>query len=239
MIEINLIPDVKRELIKTQRMRAYVISGSIITSIVAGGVIVLLLLYIGGVQTFRESTLDNAITKQSEELAKVEDLSKILTIQNQLAAIDTQGKQKQLESRVFDVVGSVVPPAPNEVKVSKINVDATTSKMTLDGQTPAYASVQVLQKTLENAIFTYKEGDEEKTVNLAEDIKIEQASYGKDENDQRVVVFTISFTYPEQLFSSKVPNLVIKFKNNGNVTDSYLGIPRVIYTQPATKDGAN
>lgn len=239
MIEINLIPDVKRELIKAQRMRAYVISGSIITSIVAVGLIVLLLLYIGGVQTLRQSGLDNDITKQSDELAKVEDLSKILTIQNQLTALNTQAEQKQLESRIFDVIGSVVPPAQDGVKISKIAVDATTSTISLDGQTPNYASVEVLKKSLDNAIFTYNDGKEDKTINVAQSISIGDVSYGKDENDQRVVVFTISFKYPIELFSSQVPNLIIRFRNNGNVTDSYLGIPRTIYTQPATKDGAN
>lgn len=46
MIEINLIPDVKQELLKAQRTRSMVVSIAIISSIAAASVVVLLLVYI-------------------------------------------------------------------------------------------------------------------------------------------------------------------------------------------------
>ena len=73
MIEINLIPDVKRELLRAQRARSIVISGAILTSIVAAAVVVVMLVYIYGVQSLRHYTLDQDIKSQSSELSKVED----------------------------------------------------------------------------------------------------------------------------------------------------------------------
>ena len=82
MIEINLIPDVKQELLKAQRIRNVVISSSILVSIIAAGVVVLLLVYMFGVQSVRNSLLDSQIKDKYATLSKVDDLSKIITIQN-------------------------------------------------------------------------------------------------------------------------------------------------------------
>ena len=55
MIEINLIPDVKQELLRAQKGRAVVISASIFASVIAVGVVALLLVYIFGVQGVRKA----------------------------------------------------------------------------------------------------------------------------------------------------------------------------------------
>lgn len=94
MIEINLIPDVKQELLRAQRSRTMVITGSIFASIVAAGVVVLLLLYVFGVQTVRSNVLDDDIKKGAANLSQVEDLSEMLTIQNQLKKIAELDSQK-------------------------------------------------------------------------------------------------------------------------------------------------
>jgi hypothetical protein len=239
MIEINLIPDVKRELLKAQRARTYVISGAIITSIIAAGVIVLLLIYIYGFQLIRESRLDADIKREEATLMQVEDLSKILTIQNQLAVMSTLNDQKKMDSRIFDVVAAIVPPEPNSVAISGVTLDAATSTITLEGQTRAFDSMEVFKKTIDSAIVVYNGPDGEESVPLADNIDTEQVSYGKDANNNTVVIFTISFEYPEELFSSTNPNVTIRLSVNGNVTDSYLGIPRAIFTTPAVRDPEN
>jgi len=114
MIEINLIPDVKQELLKAERSRAMVISGAIITCIVAGGIVALLAVYVYGFQGARNLFADNAIKSGSEELAKVEDLSKMLTVQNQIKQINELDKTKTVDSRLFDVLSAVIPPAPTK-----------------------------------------------------------------------------------------------------------------------------
>lgn len=72
MIEINLIPDVKRELLRAQRARTTVISAAIVISIVAGAVVAALALYVYGVQTVRGVLLDNQIKDGAAKLSKVE-----------------------------------------------------------------------------------------------------------------------------------------------------------------------
>lgn len=229
MIEINLVPDVKQELIRAQRQRALVVSFSIVASLAAVGVVVLLSLYVFGVQTLRGAIADDAIEKNSQELASVEDLSKVLTIQNQLKQIDTLHADKKTESRLFDMLSAVLPPAPNQVQIATLTLDSETSNLKIEGQTPTYDTLEVFKKTIDGAVVTYTEDGTEQSVKLADAISISDVSFGEDMNGGKVLRFTISFTYPEVLFSADIPNVVIKLTNSGNATDSYLGVPRSIF----------
>lgn len=233
MIEINLIPDVKQELLRAQRVRAIVISSSILTAIIAGSLIVLLLVYIYGVQSIRHYALDEEIKKQDAQLSKVEDLSKILTIQNQLAKMNELNANKKIDSRVFDVLSAVVPP--NSVQISKVDVNNETSTITLEGQAIAFDKMEIFKKTLDSAMIVYTKDGEEQEVKLASTLDTGNISYGSNANNEKVIVFTLTFEYPEELFTPEISQLAIKLSVNGNVTDSYLGIPRSIFTTPATE----
>ena len=234
MIEINLIPDVKRELLRAQRTRATVISVSILTSIIAAGLVVMLVLYVFGVQTVRSAILDGQIKEGSETLAKEEDLSKILTIQNQLSKISELNGQKNMDSRMFDVLAAVIPPAPNDVQISQVAIDAEESTIRLEGQTRGYDSMEVFKKTVDGAIIVYNKDGEEQTVKLANDISVTDTSYGSNAENRKVLRFTLSFNYAEELFSPDVASPTFRLSVNGNVTDSYLGIPKSVFTERAT-----
>lgn len=240
MIEINLIPDVKQELLKAQRVRGVVISSSIMTSIVAVGLVVLMATYIFGVQATRGIILDRQIEEKGQALSEVEDLSKILTIQNQLSTISSLNEKKLMSSRIFDVVSAITPAGDSSVSFSQINVvplitddggEEVTSgggKIELDGQTASYEAMEVFKKRIASTSFEYKEGDEKKTVQLASNISTGEISYGEDATGNKVLRFTLSFQYAPELFSSKASEQDIAYKLvvDGNVTDSYVGIPR-------------
>lgn len=233
MIEINLIPDVKRELLRAQRMRATVISASIVISFIAAGVVVALLLYIYGVQTVRSAYLDGQIQTSSKKLTDVNDLSKMLTIQNQLTKITQLNSQKNMDSRLFDVLAAVIPPAPNNVQISQVSINATDKTVRLEGQARGYDSLEVFKKTLDSAIINYKQADQDGTDKLANRISMNDTSFGSNANNQKVLRFTLTFAYSDKLFSSDVSNVVVKLNTNGNVTDSYLGVPKSIFTEKA------
>ncbi len=232
MIEINLIPDVKQELLKAQRTRAVVISGSILTCIIAGGIVVLLVLYLG-VQGIRGAIVDQAIEDGDAKLAKVEDLSKMLTIQNQLARINELNVGKKLDSRMFDVLAAIVPPAPNDVQISQFSVNDEDSTVTMEGQTRAYDSMEIFKKTIDGSVIQYTQDDTQKEIKLAESISVTDISYGENSTNQKVLRFTLTFKYPVELLAANIPVITIKNNVSGNVTDSNLGIPKSIFTTPA------
>ncbi|HEY8992660.1 MAG TPA: hypothetical protein VIM37_02310 [Candidatus Microsaccharimonas sp.] len=242
MIEINLIPDVKQELIRARMIRSTVVSGAIITTIIAAAVVAILSVYVFGVQTVRSAVADDAIKKGSAQLASVEDLSKILTIQNQLTKVNDLNNNKAIDSRVFELLQAIIPPAPNDVKVSSLIVDAATKSITFEGQTPTYPSLEAFKKTIGAANVRYMDDSKaQQDVPLASALSISNISYGEDSTGKKVLRFTVSFTYADELFSPKVVNPTIVLINGGNVTDSYLGIPKSIFTDRAadTNTGGN
>lgn len=234
MIEINLVPDVKQELIKAERVRSVVISTSILAGIIALGIVGVLAAYVFGVQSVRGAFDDDAIKKGGVQLASVEDLSKVLTIQNQLSKISELNSQKKIDSRIFEVLLAVIPPAPNDIQVSSLLIDAANSRISLEGQTPTYDTLEVFKKTIDGAVITYKLDGEDQQTKLASEISTTDVSFGEDSTGAKVLRFTLSFVYPEELFSPKVPAVVVKLTNQGNVTDSYLGLPKSIFVQRAT-----
>ena len=235
MIEINLVPDVKQQLIAARQIRSTVISGAIIVIIVALGIIALLAAYVFAVQSIRFAIADDAIAKGGTKLAAVEDLSKMLTIQNQLTKIDALNDNKKINSRMFEVLSAIIPPSPNDVQISNVNIDAETGTIALEGQASSgYAALETFKKTISVAFLRYKDADDkQQEVRLASDISTSNISYGDDATGKKVLRFNISYKYAEELFSPNVSTTSIVLVSGGNVTDSYLGIPKSIFAERA------
>jgi len=234
MIEINLVPDVKQELIKAQRVRASVISVAVLAGIVATGVVVLLAIWVFGVQTARSVILDNTITSESETLASVEDVNRTLTIQNQLSKLSEMHDNKTISSRIFDILTTINPSAPNNVSITNLSLDMLTSTITIEGQAAnGYPALEVFKKTISATTFRYSQNDEQFSVPLAADMSDSERSYGEDAAGARVLRFSLSFTYPEELFSRMAENATVVAPERANATDSFQGVPHSLFTQRA------
>lgn len=233
MIEINLVPDIKQELIKAQRVRTKVITGAIFVGIVSVAVVILLAFYVFGVQTARNIFADSAIKSGNEKLIAVTDLSKTLTIQNQLTKITILNDDKKVDSRTFDLLAAIIPPAPNNILISDMTIDSTTNTITINGQAAnSYAAVEVFKKTIDGAVVKFT-GSGSDGVKLASNISTSDTRYGEDSSGAKVLRFTISFNYATELFSPKSKNVSIVVATQGNVTDSHLGVPQSFFTDPA------
>lgn len=245
MIEINLVPDIKQELIKAQRTRSVVVTSSIFIGIASVGVVIFLALYVFTIQTVRSVLADTEIKKQSTALSKVEDLSKTLTIQNQLTKISDLNNSKKIDSRIFDLLKAVIPKEPNDVKISKLSIDPITNLVSMEGQAQGgYASLEIFKKTIEGAKFKYTESagssttgsSELKEINLASDVTPSETSYGEDSDGQKVLRFSLSFKSATEVFSPSSKQVSFVISASGNVTDSYRGVPTSIFVTERAKD---
>lgn len=234
MIEINLVPDVKQELIKAQRVRSTVISFSIIIGLISLGTVTTLAIYAFPIQALRGVVVDDSIKKGGEKLASVADLSKTLTIQNQLTKISSLHDDAPVDSRIFDVLQAIIPPAPNTVQISTLTIDAAGGTITMDGQAAnSYAAVEVFKKTIEGAVIRYTNDGSSEKVPLATNINTSNTSYGEDATGTKVLRFTISFSYAPELFSALTKDATVTVSAQGNATDSYLGLPKSIFVDRA------
>jgi len=237
MIQINLIPDVKQELIRAQQIRATVISAAIFVGLAAAGVVVLLALYVFGAQTARSLLSDNAIKSESAKLAKVPDLTNTLTIQNQLTQISTLRDTTHVDSRLFDILAAVNPPAPNDVTVSTAKLDTSTNTLSIEGQAVnGYGALEVFKKTILETKMSYTDQDGQKQeVPLASTVTLGDTSYGEDADGHEVLRFTLTLTYPDEIFARTTANAtIVPVGGQTNVTDSQVRVPESIFSDRAS-----
>lgn len=238
MIEINLVPDVKQELINAQRVRTSVITLSIFVGIAAVGAVILLAIYVFGIQAARGLLSDEAIKTESQKLAQVKDISNMLTIQNQLSKLPAMHDSKSIDSRIFDVLTTINPPAPNNVSITNLALDSSTKTIKIEGQAAnGYPALEVFKKTINATNFEFAKAGEKQVVPLASQMSDSDRSYGDDASGARVLRFTLSFVYPDELFSRTAENALIVAPTRTNVTDSYLGVPNSLFTANANGAG--
>src|SRR5689334_10754914 len=109
MIQLNLLPDLKKEFIRAQKNKSLVISSSILVTLGALGLSALLFVYVTFAQQVQISLVTDDISKKADELSKVKDINKYLTIQNQLSSIGQLHNDKGIYSRLFDFFNVLNP----------------------------------------------------------------------------------------------------------------------------------
>ena len=209
MIEVNLIPDVKREYLHAQRVRNTVISVSMLVAAAAAGTVIVLGLALGSLQ-FASGQADNAIKSKYKELSDKPDINDLLTIQNQLTQIDMISSNRGVNSRIFDTLSAVNPQAPNNVTMSTVRYNASEKTITIEGSTAGgFNAVDALKKTILNT----------------------KLKYTKDsESAEKKLTFTLTFSYPEELLSNNVKSLVIVSPTGSvDVTDSKKHVPDSLF----------
>lgn len=237
MIEINLVPDVKQELIHAKRVRAVVIAGAVTIGAIAIGVVVLLAVYSFGVQGVRQSLIDGNIDKKSKELSSVSDLGDMLTIQHQLSELSTLHNNKNIDSRLFDLLVAINPPAPNTVVFTLTRIDSDAKTIRVDGQAESgYPAAEVLKKTILGTTMSYRENGESKSIPLTDNVSITEMNYGEDSTGKRVLRFTVTFTYSDAFFARSSQNAIVLRPDKQNATDSFKRVPDSLFGDRAKVD---
>lgn len=240
MIQINLIPDVKREYLHAKRMRDIAVSLSIFISFVAAGAVGLMLLFLSS-QVAREFLADRTIETEYETLSSVENLSDMVTIQNQLSLISQQHADKSMNSRLFNVLEAINPIAPNDVRFTSIALNPEDSTLSLEGQADAgYIAVETLVKTIQNTTIDYTDGSESaeiESADFASDVTVSETSYGIAADNKRVLRFKMTITHAEGLFDNTKQDVdIIAPQKKIDVTDSKLRVPDSLFAVPAADE---
>ena len=221
-----MLPDVKREYVHARRLEAKVVTGAALASIVSVGLVVLLALFVYGAQTLHKASLTNAIKSNSAELSQVRDIDKYVTIQNQLNNLTSLHEKKQLYSRLFDVLSTLNPQAPNNVRITKVTVDAATSTLAFEGETSSFTALETFRDTLKNADLTYVKDGNSSTEKLFNSVTVNTQSIGKGQNGAQVVAFSLSNTYAPAVFMTSSKNVVVTVPNK-ETTQSKVDAPDI------------
>ena len=152
MIQLNLLPDVKLEYIKANRMRRTITSLSILVTVVSVGLLILTL-GIGFAQKARIKSINHDIASKSAKLKAKPEIDRVLTVQNQLDSLTALHASKPAVSNLFTFLNQVTP---TQVAINNLHVDFTSGaeKMTLTGTADALSSVNKFVDTLKFTKYT-------------------------------------------------------------------------------------
>jgi Tfp pilus assembly protein PilN len=211
MIEINLLPDVKKEFINAQRTRNTVISVAILVSIAAGVVTLLLAATVYGGQTAVMAAQTESIKKKKNERAAKPEIDKYLTVQNQLKNIDALHVAKPLYSQAFGYLQALNPAAPNNITLTTLEIRAEDSRIELAGSARNFEALTVFKTTLESASLSYttRGSDDVQNTRLFDTLNLVDASL-RGTDSSSVVNFVIQLYYPAVIFDGATQNAKIE-----------------------------
>jgi len=151
MIQFNLLPDVKIAYIKAERQKRLIVSISIIASIAAVAIFIILFTFVNLAQKKNMNDLTKDIKSRSADLTNTEDLNKILTIQNQISALDQLHGDKLVASRIFGYLQQVTP---TQVAISQLEVDYEAGTMSVSGTAQSVAAINAYTDSFKFTNYT-------------------------------------------------------------------------------------
>lgn len=221
-VQFNLLPDVKLEYLKAERTRRVVLSVSVLAAI-ASLVLLFLLFSVTELQKKHLNDLSKDIKKESATLQGQKDVSKILTVQNQLNSLTALHNQKPATTRLFTYLTQIVP---DKVNANNLSLDFTQNTVTITGTSDSLTTVNKFVDTLKFTEFTLGgEGDKAEPAFT----NVVLSSFGLGQN---VANYTITFNYNPTIFDITqqvelaVPKLVTTRSEVEKPSDLFVSIPK-------------
>lgn len=205
MIQFNLLPDVKIEYLRARRQKHLVVLVSTVTIIASVAIFVILVGIVFGLQKKTIADLSRDIDAAANQLEATPDLTKMLTVQNQLGALTELHEQKPVVARLFTYIAQATP---NEVTISKLNVDFEQETMTIDGEAQSLEVINKYVDTLKFAKYTTKSAPDDQREAFS---SVVLSSFGRDTEGAS---YTITFVFDPVIFSEQeevtltVPNII-------------------------------
>ncbi|HKU19212.1 MAG TPA: hypothetical protein VJP80_08175 [Candidatus Saccharimonadales bacterium] len=206
MIQFNLLPDIKIQYLKAKRQKQLVMFSSFIVIAASLAALVILLAIVFGLQKKSMSDLNNDIKTKSAELQSTQDLSKILTVQNQLKSLPTLHNAKPVVPRLFTFLQQVTPTAAS---ISNYNANFALHTMQISGNADSLATVTTFADALKLA--TYHTASAPSTEKQAFSTVVVTSS-----RDSNGATYTITLKFDPALFSENsdvtltVPNVTTR-----------------------------
>lgn len=151
MIQFNLLPDIKQEFIKVQRIKRLVIGISLIVSAVSLFVLLVLIFSVFVIQKQDINSLNQKIQTDSVNLKDKPNLATILTVQSQLNSLSSLDRQSPEASRLFNYISQIVP---TQITMSSFGIDFGLKTITITGNAPSLDVVNTFVDDLKYTTYT-------------------------------------------------------------------------------------
>ena len=136
--EINLVPDIKGEMIKTLKLRNLIYFICIVVGVASLSIVAIFWLISSGQQLALDGK-KTTLNTLSKKLNSYSDLNEFLTIKDQVSNIATLTSNKKVLSRTFNVLSALIPTGADTITVSELSVSLSDNqpKLSFDAQANA------------------------------------------------------------------------------------------------------
>jgi len=217
MIQFNLLPDVKLNYIRARRLKRTVVVASIAVGSASLTVLTILVLLVNFWQVARIDGLKRSIDGNVKKLQSIQDLDKILTVQNQLNSLPGLHDQKPVTTRLFGYISQLTP---SSAAISETKLDFDTNTITISGSADSLATVNRYVDTLK--FTTYKVKDAKDSPKAFDSVVL--SNFGKDDKG---ATYEITAQFDKAIFDSvnpvvlKVPDIISTRSETEKPTDLF------------------
>ena len=226
MIQFNLLPDVKLEYVRAQRVKQTVVSIALIAAGSAFLIFLMLFLTVNVVQRKNLNDMTRDVKKYSTQLKNTPDLNKILTIQGQLRTLPDLHAQKPAASRTFKFIEQITPA---QVVLTNFADDYAANTMTITGQAVSLDRVNTFVDTLKYTKFSAQNVTDQKAFS---GVVLSQFT-----RSTTSTTFVITANYDRALFDNSSTNLTLTVPNQVS-TPSVVNQPATVFKK-VTNNGNN
>lgn len=198
MIQVNLLPDVKQEYLRTQQVKHAVIVGSLIASVTVLVITLLLFAYVQVVQPQHRKNLQRDIDRNITAVKNKQNATKIVTVQGVLEQLPKLQDKKTITSNLF---GYLTGFTPRDVSYSEVKLDLGAGTLSLSGSAKDYEQANVLANNLKSAKFTYKNGDSQTTIKPFSSVVFQTLSKAGQSNNGKPVGFQLTVVIDPVMFA--------------------------------------
>jgi hypothetical protein len=204
MIEINLLPDVKREYLKLQHNKRLVFMACFALAAVA----LLFLGITGGIVVtqgvLKQSARDKIQTNYTQLVSEKDSdgapsINRLLTLQRDVVEVNQIYGELPVTSRLFDFFEQVNVPSPNNAILDRIVVTADGQiTAALAGSIASFSALDTYKASLQSAEFVSKQHPDKKDAQkLFDSVQVNSSSLSSQRN---VVSFRIQITFNPEAF---------------------------------------
>jgi Tfp pilus assembly protein PilN len=220
MIQFNLLPDIKIQYLKARRQKHLVMLGSTVVVIFSVAVLAILITVVFGLQKKNISDLSRDINSKSSQLQGTQNLSRMLTVQNQLTSLTALHDNKPVVTRLYSFITQVTPASAS---ISRLDIDFQKNTISMTGAADSLSTINSFTDALKFA-----------TYHTVVNSKVEKPSFSAVvlstfSRSDKGASYTITLSFDPALFSEQsdvvltVPNVTTRsnggsgalFKNTG------------------------
>jgi hypothetical protein len=234
MIQFNLLPDVKLQLVKANRLKHTVSVVAIIAAGVALFIAVLLIITVDVVQKSHMNSLNTQITTLSGELKDTPNLDQVLTVQDEVNALPGLNSQLPVATRLSGFVSELTP---STATISTLNVNFQTNVITIAGSAGNLATINQFVDTLK--LSSYQASSSLPTKNAFSDVVLSSFGYTSSTGASYAITANVDPTIFSDAYGTVALNVPNSTSTHSASTSSTLFQPQTSSSTSTTNSSGN